>query len=57
MPAFRLLSGATALYAKLSAAFVEIIFVGIRLCDRLKYQVLLALRAHELPLVHRFGVM
>ena len=36
MSAFRLPSGATAPYAKLAGACMEIVFVGIRLCDRLK---------------------
>lgn len=35
--AFRLMSGATAPLAKLAGAWVEIVFVGIRLCDRLVY--------------------
>jgi hypothetical protein len=34
---FRLLSGATAPHAKPTGACVEIVFVGIRLCDRLTY--------------------
>ena len=34
---FRLLSGATAPHAKPTGACVEIVFVGIRLCDRLGY--------------------
>jgi hypothetical protein len=34
---FRLLSGATAPHAKPTGACVEIVFVGIRLCDRLIY--------------------
>ena len=37
MSAFRLLSGATAPHAKPAGACVEIVFVGIRLCNRLKY--------------------
>ena len=35
--AFRLLSGAAAADAKPAGACVEIVFVGIRLCDRLVY--------------------
>jgi hypothetical protein len=35
MSAFRLLSGTTAPHAKPAGASVEIVFVGIRLCDRL----------------------
>jgi HEAT repeat protein len=38
---FRLLSGATAPYAKPAGARVEIVFVGIRLYDRLKCALLL----------------
>jgi hypothetical protein len=34
---FRLLSGATPPYGKPAGACVEIVFAGIRLCDRLKY--------------------
>ena len=35
--AFRLSSGAAAPLAKLAGTCVEIVFVGIRLCDRLDY--------------------
>jgi hypothetical protein len=34
---FRLLSGATAPHAKATGVCVEIVFVGIRLCDKLKH--------------------
>ena len=37
--AFRLLSGAAAPDAKPAGVCVEIVFVGIRLCDRLKYAI------------------
>jgi hypothetical protein len=47
MSAFRLPSGATAPYAKLAGACMEIVFVGIRLCDRLKYARLNALYSAE----------
>ena len=39
MSVFRLLNGATAPHAKPAGACVEIIFVGIRLCDRLTYAI------------------
>jgi hypothetical protein len=49
MSAFRLPNGATAPYATLARGCMEIVFVEIRLCDRLKYARLNA------PLFGRFG--
>jgi hypothetical protein len=37
MPTFRLPSGVAAPHAGLAGSCVEIVFVGIRLCDRLVY--------------------